>query len=126
MPTTEEEIAELRRRIAELEKTAPRPTTPRSDVKFERIDPSARLSMPPSAIRAMAEACPDSLLQAIVHDNRPRPLTGSMLEHDDRPPPLNVAVERPLKPPAGVQHVDALCDVQDALDRRDLERKLRR
>jgi hypothetical protein len=122
MPTTEERVAELERQIAELKREWP---TASPTVAFERIDPSARLSMPPSAIRAMVDACPDSLMRAIVEEDRSRPSSFSLIE-DDRPPPLNVAVERELKPPAGVAACDRMMDVADALDRRELERKLRR
>src|SRR5689334_2083973 len=107
MPTVEERIAELERKLAELKA----PSTPPPNLDFKRINPLDRLAMPSDAIRAMADAVPDQLLREIVNDNRSRPSSTSLGEPEDRPP-LSVAVERELRPPSGVDICDRLVDQQ--------------
>jgi len=122
--TTEEQIEELRRRIAELER-GNSPTPPPS-AEFKRINHLDRLAMPGDAIRAMTDAVGDSLMRDIVNDSRSRPSSTSLAEQEEARPPLSVSVERPLAPPSGVAQCDRLLDQQDALDRKELERKLRK
>ncbi len=68
MPTTEEQIAELQARIAELEKAAKPPERIKSN--HQRYDPFSQLKMPASAVAAMTDAVPDSLMRDICADNR--------------------------------------------------------
>ena len=83
--------------------------------------------MPPSARQALIEAVPDTLMRAIVDDNRSRPSSSSMLPSDpDHRRRSSVAIERPLAPPPGLKIIDQMCDVADELDRRERERKLRK
>jgi len=122
MPSTEERIAELERQLAELKHG---PSKPRPSFTFEKIDPTARMSMPRSAMEAMANAVNTDLLRSIVSDNRPSPQSSSMLpKSEERQAPLNVAVERELKPPDGIRVLDRMMDVADAVDKAALAQRL--
>jgi len=59
--TAKEELAELKARVAELEAKAkpPEPAKPFVPEPYQRYDPTAGMSMPPSALRAMVAAVPD-------------------------------------------------------------------
>jgi hypothetical protein len=59
--TAKEELAALRKRIEELEAKA-KPPEPFKPQPYEPIDWTARMSMPPSALRAMVEAVPERLM----------------------------------------------------------------
>src|SRR5215831_13557820 len=85
--------------------------------------------MPASAVRAMTDVVDDRLMADIVNDNRhgvpvPSGLAG--------PSTASGVVKAtgwqnpvPLESPPGIQYIDQMIDVQDALDRRELERKLK-
>jgi hypothetical protein len=84
-------------------------------------------AMPRSAVEDLVKAVPDEQVRAIVKDLGKGPAQpGKLLEE-----PKGVvrgsgwAKEAPLEPPPGVKWVDQLCDVQDAIDRRELEKRLR-
>ena len=82
--------------------------------------------MPASAVQDLAKAVPDQLVRDIVADNRHgvsqpgwlKPESGEPVKRGDgwqKPQPYSVP---------GLKYVDQLCDVQDAIDRRDLVKKL--
>jgi hypothetical protein len=78
----------------------------------------------------MQMAAPTSVIQAIVRDNRHQSHSTSLLppkapSGEARAKGSGWATPVPLAPPEGIALVDKLCDAQDALDRRDLERKLK-
>ena len=84
--------------------------------------------MPVSAVQDLAKAVPDDLVQAIVQDQR-RGVSDPGWLPPDRP---GEPVKRtggwvdplPLGMPPGVKWCDQQMDVADALDRRELERRL--
>jgi hypothetical protein len=65
----QEELAELKARVAELEAkmAPPKPFVPEP---FQRYDPTANFSMPKSVLEAMVAAVPDSVVKGIVAEQR--------------------------------------------------------
>jgi hypothetical protein len=108
--------AELEDRIEKLEKAAKPPEPFVSNHK--RYDPTEGMTMPKSAMRAMA--LPDGLMNDLRADSRkPNPInppTPSQPQPKQRATP-NWVDERPLEPPPGIEHVDRLVSHQDRLDR---------
>jgi|SRR6188472_4320189 hypothetical protein len=96
----------------------------RKQAEFEAE--ARRLGIPVWQLAAL-RAVDDNLVRDLVADFRHGPSAPSSLtEAKPEPSPARVAVETPLAPPSGVAVCDRLVDVQDALDRRELERKLRK
>jgi hypothetical protein len=133
----DEELAALKARVAELER-ANKPKEPFKPQPYEPIDWTARMSMPPSALRAMVEAVPDRMLRDIVRDNRNAPTgpTGAIPRSQQVTGgggPANVpgsgtgwGHSTPIGPPPGVAQADRLMDAQDQKDRAELvEREAR-
>lgn len=90
----------------------------------------AKGCMPQSAMDDLVKAVPDKLVREIVED-----LKGGRAEPGWLPPaPAKGPEEKtsgqarhiPLDSPPGLKYIDQLVDVQDVLDKRDLERRLRR
>jgi hypothetical protein len=85
--------------------------------------------MPQSAMDDLARAVPDKLCQEIVADLRGfgRAQPGGFLGPTEPSGQVRRASggETPLEPPPGVKWIDQMVDVQDALDKRDLEKRLR-
>jgi hypothetical protein len=85
--------------------------------------------MPQSAIDDLVKAVPDELVRDIVHDLRKVAEPGGFLPASEN----SVRNERSsgwqkpqaLDVPPGIKYIDRALDVQDALDRRDLEKRLR-
>jgi hypothetical protein len=72
--------------------------------------------------KEMVDACPTSLIQSIVHDNRrsysaPSSLasTPDVVKEDE--PWKHKATDIPLRPPPGINYIDAMCDQQDQRDK---------
>src|SRR6516164_2549928 len=120
-----DEIAALRKRIEELEAKAKPPEPPKPFVPepYQRYDPTAGMSMPPSALAAMVNAVPANFMRDVVRDNRrPSGPTGGI----PRSPssgggPANApgsgtgwGAATPLGPPPGGAQADRLMDAQDA------------
>lgn len=85
------------------------------------------LGMPASALKAMTDCVGDELMRDIVKDLRTVPELGFLKAQPAPSPearrgPVNPL---PLGPPSGVEHCDRIADHFAALDRRDLERRLR-
>lgn len=124
------EIEALKERIAKLEEAA-KPKAPFKPDPMPRRDLTERASMPPSALREMANAVPDAMVRQIVNGNRApadlAPLTTNVrptIAQQNRAGWRNPA---PLGPPAGVAQADRLMDVADARDRAELiEKEARR
>ena len=84
---------ELEARIAKLEADAEAAAAPKPAFVPEppwHYDPTANMSMPPSALREMVAAVPDHMLRDIVHDNRaptgrPGVIPGSQQPASPRP-----------------------------------------
>ena len=124
--TKKDELAELKARVAELERAAkPEPKSEFKPEPFERYDPTANFSMPPSALRAMVAAEPRGFMRGVVHDNRaptgrpgmiPQQSTSSRPSAGDG---TGWAREIPLGPSMHQRYVDAQFDAQDAKDRQE-------
>jgi hypothetical protein len=84
--------------------------------------------MPQSAIQPMVDAVGDQQMSEIVNDLRSGPgepggFLGPTPKTAPREPPR--ARHIPLEPPPGIPIMDKMMDVQDALDKRELEKRLR-
>jgi hypothetical protein len=78
----------------------------------------------------MQMAAPTDVIQAIVRDNRSWSHSTSLIPPKPGPKAepskgTGWATPQPLGPPEGIALCDRMMDVQDALDRRERERKLR-
>jgi hypothetical protein len=122
MTDVEQKIAALEKEIAkqkeELARLRGEPHKPVGK-PWEKIDWTARMSMPPSAIAEIVRAVPDSLVRAVVADN-----LRAQQARSASPPPAEPAQKgtgwvdpAPLKPPPGVGLCDRMMDQQDARDR---------
>jgi hypothetical protein len=116
------EIAELKARVAELER-ALRPPPPFKSDYVAPINPIDRMSMPASVVREMAAAVPDHLVRTIARDRYSTAPVSQVSQPEPTSKPVNTTGFRdalPLAPPPGVALADRLMDVQDAKDRADL------
>jgi hypothetical protein len=83
--------------------------------------------MPQSAFDDLVKAVPDKLVHEVVND-----LKGGRAEPGFLPPAKHVAARRgppkevPLETPSGVKYCDQIADHFAELDRRDLQKRLRR
>jgi hypothetical protein len=134
LAASEARVAELEAKLAEARKP-PAPTF--KPEPHERFDPTARATMPPSALRDLVAAVPDRLMADLRSDAlKPNPVTQSVAQlSQDRGSPDRGGVQirgsgwrepNPLSPPPGVAICDQLVDQQDRVDRVDLERRLAR
>jgi hypothetical protein len=85
------------------------------------------LGMPASALKAMTDCVGDDLMRDIVQDLRTVPEPG-FLPVGPAPSPearRGPSKEIPLGPPSGVAHADRIAEAFAAIDRRDLEKRLR-
>jgi hypothetical protein len=84
--------------------------------------------MPQSAVTAMTDVVGDQQMADIVNDLRKLPERSGFLPPTGAPTEGRKSyIERPpLEPPPGIKYIDQALDVQDALDKRDLERRLLR
>ena len=123
---SEERIAKLERELAELKaQVKPAPEKPREP--WPKYDPTEGFRLPASAVQAMVDVVPD--MRAIVEEQRHgRSEPGGFLG-----PEKPRAKERgsgwinptPLTPPSGVEHCDRIADHFAALDKRELEKRLK-
>ena len=129
------ELEDLKKRVAELEK-ATKPPEPFEPFVMPRYDPTEGMSMPKSAMQAMIDGVPESVMQGIRADARkPNPVTQASSStvkstpsaQQSQPQRKGGWVEpRPLESPPGLKYVDAQIDAQDAKDRAELiERELK-
>jgi hypothetical protein len=95
---------------------------PHEEAKRRRIEPWER---------DLAKAVPDRLVRDIVADNRsprgPSSIAASNKTEDREPQERGTGwmKETPIRPPEGVEWIDRLCEQQDALDRREREKRLK-
>jgi hypothetical protein len=116
--TPEERIAALERELAkqkeELARLRGEPHKSVGEV-WQKIDWTAGMGMPPSAVRAMVDAVPDRLVREIAGDahnqSKLTPLEPA------KPKGTGWSEPSPLKPPSGIEHCDRMMDAQDAKDR---------
>ena len=72
--TNDEKIAALEREVAELKAKVSPPEKPAFvEEPYQRYDPTAGMSMPRSALRAMVAAEPSGFMAGVVADNRNAP-----------------------------------------------------
>jgi predicted XRE-type DNA-binding protein len=134
------ELAALKKRQGELEAKlaeADKPPAPQFKPEpRERYDPTANFGMPRSVVREMAKAIPPDLARDLRADAlKPNPVTGtSQAQLSQDRDGGRVQIQRgtgwqepnPLSAPPGVPIMDRLMDMQDAIDKADLERRLAR
>ena len=122
----EKRIADLERELKALKAKADPPEPYKPEKPWQKIDFTERFQMPASAVKAMVDVVPD--MRGIVEEQRHGrsepgffPPSPAKKPEEKRGPPREI----PLGPPSGVAICDQMMDVQDALDKRDLERRLR-
>jgi hypothetical protein len=95
----EDELAALKARVEELERKnePPKPFVPEP---YQKYDPTAGMSMPPSAMRAMIAVEPKGFMRGVVHDNR-APTTPSTIPTSQQQP-SNVRAPLPSQTPGWV------------------------
>jgi hypothetical protein len=128
--TRDEEIAELKARVAELERAA-KPTPPSNYVAPSPYRHLDQLGMPASVMAEMARAVPDREVRAIFSDRPARAPSSPIANAMPKPAPMAVNTtgwreSQPLGPPAGVKYADRLMDAADKADRIELAQRLAR
>jgi hypothetical protein len=129
------EIAALKKRQTELEaKIAEgKPPAPFKSEPYQPRDYTAGASMDRETKRELAKAIPDDLARDLRADlARGNPITQSPAQLTPDRDGGRVQIQRgsgwaepnPLSAPPGVQIMDRLMDMQDAIDKRDLARRL--
>ena len=109
---------------------------PREPYVHQPPDYTAGMSMPRSAMQAMIDAVPESVMAELRADaRRPNPITqASSSPLSTTPSTQSQPTQRgtgwrdeiPLGPPPGISHCDRMLDAQDAKDRAELiERELK-
>ena len=128
MMTTDDEVAALKARVAELERKrkSPAPFVPEP---WQRFDPTANMSMPRSATLDMANAVSTEMLRGIAHDNRAPTGPSSAGAIPSSQQISNVrgsgwAREVPIGPPPRVAQADRIVDEFDRRDRAELAQRL--
>jgi hypothetical protein len=119
------ELAALKRRVEELEAAA-KPKAPFVPVPHQHYDPTANATMSPGTWAELAAAVPGGLVRSVVGDFRAGPaLPKSQADGAPKPKGTGGFVEAvPLGPPPGVELCDQMLDVQDAVDRLALAKRL--
>jgi hypothetical protein len=131
--TNEEELAQLKVRVAELE-AKNKPPEPFVPEPFQKWDPTAGMSMPRSVLMEMAAAVPDSAMKGIVHEQRTSSVNqgpsaagvGGTVSAVHVNPGLQGSHRgsgwreaAPLQPPPGINYVDQIAGAFAARDRVD-------
>jgi hypothetical protein len=122
-----DELAELKARVAELER-ANKPPKPFKEEPWQRYDPTANMRMPISALQEMARAVPTEMVRGIVRDHQApsgpssagivpssQQLTGVRPAGGSNTPGWRNPA--PLSNPPGIRMVDALCIADDVKQR---------
>jgi hypothetical protein len=121
----ENRIAKLEQELAALKAKEAEGAAVKKPFVMPRYDPTAGFGMPASAVRAMVDAVPDSLMRSIAGDARRKsepgwlkPETGKPVEKGSgwvKPAPLSGSVP-------GIDRIDEIAAHFDRLDRRDREK----
>jgi hypothetical protein len=130
--TNDEKIAALEREVAALKaKAEPPPKKEFTPAPYQRYDPTAGMSMPPSALREMAGHPCNQVMQGVIQDRHAptsargmiptQPATGDVRGAGDG---TGYVDPRPLRPPPGIEWVDAQLIADEVRQRAELKRKL--
>jgi hypothetical protein len=124
----EKRIADLEREIAELKAKQPKEEKPFVGKPWKKIDYTAQMTMPPSAVRAMCDAVPDDVLRAVVGDHR-RGVSqpGGLIKDEGEKPKVKGSGwvdAAPLGPDPSVKHIDRIASHFDQLDRLETAAKI--
>jgi hypothetical protein len=86
------------------------------------------MTMSASSLKAMTDVVGDQLMRDIVKDLRTIPEPGFLPAGKSPPPVKGSGWIKPMDhaSPSGLRYIDRAMDVQDELDRRELQNKLRR
>jgi hypothetical protein len=112
-------------RIRELERRLnPTEPAPALSVKFERIDWTERMSLPPSAIEAANSVVPKGFMQDVRRDNHISQNQSMVPKtpQDDPPPGGGFLDPVPVRQYPDMRYIDQMLDAQDA---RDLKQRLK-
>lgn len=120
--TLEQRVSELEAKAKEEKEAEPfKPKEP-----WKRYDPTAQMGMSASAVKAMVEVVPD--MRGIAMEQAHGLSAPGMFPASGEGKPIvrgsGWQEPKPLEGPPGVAICDQMVDVQDAVDRRELERKL--
>jgi hypothetical protein len=130
-----DELEALKQRVAELEAKA-KPPEPFKSEPYQRYDPTANMTMPPSVLREMAAAVPHNFMQDVVRDNRAPTTPGTIPTSQQQPSNVHAPLPSPtpgwvtappLSNPPGTgpgSSADRIVDEFDRRDRAELARKL--
>jgi hypothetical protein len=127
MTKKDDEFAALKREVEEL-KAKLFPPKPFKPQPHQQYDPTAGMRMPPSALAAMVAVVPSNFMRDVVRDNRaPTGPTGAIptsQQSSGGGGPVNVAGggkvwvdPAPLRPPPGINWVDAQLIADDVKQR---------
>jgi hypothetical protein len=128
MTKQKDELAKLKARVEELERAA-KPPEPFKPQPYQRYDPTAGMSMPPSALRAMAQDPCNQVMRGVIQDRHAPTGRPGMIPSGQQSSggSANVpgsgtgwAHETPIGPPPGVAQADRLMDEADRRDRAEL------
>jgi hypothetical protein len=134
-----EEIADLKREVAELKAKVDPPKSTfveMSDAEWRNQVHQMRERqmnswMPPNAVQDLVAAEPRGFMKGVVHDNRAPTNPGSMIPSSQKVGNAQPAERgtgwvdpRPLSNPPGTNWVDAQCIADEVRQRAELKRKL--
>jgi hypothetical protein len=133
MSNKDDELAALKARVEELERKAkpPEPEKPFVPEPYQRYDPTAGMSMPPSALRAMVEAEPRGFMKGVLRDNQAPtgPSSQGVIPSSQQLTGVHVGGKgsgwvdpRPLRNPEGTFWVDAIAIADEVRQRKERER----
>jgi hypothetical protein len=131
--SNDEELEALKKKVEELEaKVSPPKEKPFVPAPYQRYDPTAGMSMPPSALQAMAQHPCNQVMRGVIQDRHAPTGRPGMIPSSQQPSDVRGgagdgkgwAREIPLGPSIHQRYVDAQLDEQDRRDRAELARKL--
>jgi hypothetical protein len=119
------ELDDLKAEVAALKRAIDPP--PRSPSTHQPIDYTANASMPASALKAMIDAVPESVMRGLRADAlKPNPITGGAAPQPEPPVQRGSGWAKPIpiESPPGIEHCDRMMDAQDEIDKAELTLKL--
>jgi hypothetical protein len=126
MSDIQDRIAKLERELAELKAQVKPPVKPPEPQKpWPKYDPTEGFRLPASAVKAMVDVVPD--FRGIAQEQKHGRSEPGFLKPTEAGPVVRGTGwqnPEPLGNPPGIKYVDQLIDVQDAVDKRELEKRL--